>query len=171
MVSVCAPAEGLLPSEQIENMIESVIHQGGKASMRVLEDGSESIYELNCTYFDALVHKGDSNNANHVERFLTSQTIVMSLEEIPAFYIHSLLATPNDQQGVIDRDMNRAINRHRWDYPSLRDKLIDASSNQAIVLKALSERLKLRAKQAAFHPNATQFTLWVNRLKSRQLLH
>ena len=153
------PAEGLLPPAEIENMIEAVTNHGGKVSMRVLADGSESIYELNCTYFDALGHKGESTDENHIERFLTSQTIVMSLEGIPAFYIHSLLATPNDQQGVIDRDMNRAINRHRWDYPHLCDKLADTNTNQSIVLTALSKRLKLRAKQAAFHPNATQFTL------------
>ncbi len=153
------PAEGLLPPEEIKSIIENVTAQGGKASMRVLEDGSESIYELNCSYFDALGRKDKPGDTYHIERFLSSQTIVMSLEGIPAFYIHSLLATPNDQQAVLDRDMNRAINRHRWDYPSLIAKLADANSNQAIVLNALSERIKLRAKQAAFHPNATQYTL------------
>lgn len=154
------PAEGLLPPEEIRLMIDSVTGQGGKASMRLLEDGSESIYELNCTYFDALgAQRDEPDDSSHIERFLTSQTIVMSLEGIPAFYIHSLLATPNDQQAVIDRSMNRAINRHRWDYSSLCKQLADNNSNQAIVLKALSMRLKVRAKQAAFHPNATQFTL------------
>lgn len=153
------PAEGLLPPAEIESMVETVTKNGGKSSMRVLGDGSESIYELNCTYFDALGNPDEPNDTYHIERFLTSQTIVMSLEGMPAFYIHSLLATPNDQQGVVDRAMNRAINRHRWDYSTLRKKLKDANTNQAIVLKALSKRLKLRARQAAFHPNATQFTL------------
>ena len=87
------------------------------------------------------------------------RTIVMSLEGIPAFYIHSMLATPNDHDGVERRGMNRAINRHRWDYPTLLARLDDPESDQARVLAEMSRRLKIRAKQAAFHPNATQFTL------------
>ncbi len=153
------PAEGLLPPAEIKEMTDTITGLGGKASMRTLEDGSEAVYELNCTYFDALSTTFKGDDANHIERFLTSQTIVMSLEGIPAFYIHSLLATPNDHEAVTYRNMNRAINRHRWDYPVLNDKLADSTSNQAVVLKVLSERLVLRAKQPAFHPNATQFTL------------
>lgn len=95
----------------------------------------------------------------HFERFICSQTLVMSLEGIPAFYIHSLLATPNDHEQVEHRGMNRAINRHRWDYPTLRGLLDDPASPQARVLDALTGRLKLRGKQTAFHPNATQFTV------------
>ncbi len=153
------PAEGLLPPDEIQQMVDTVISAGGRASMRALEDGSEAIYELNCTYFDAMRCTFDGPDDLHIARFLTSQTIVMSLEGIPAFYIHSLLATENDQQAVERRQMNRAINRHRWDYPTLRARLTNPDTNQAKVLSALSERLRLRARQPAFHPNATQFTL------------
>ncbi len=55
--------------------------------------------------------------------------------------------------------MNRAINRHRWDYSELQERLADPTTNQARVIAALSERLRIRARQPAFHPNATQFTL------------
>jgi sucrose phosphorylase len=153
------PAEGLLPEPEIANMVTTVTDAGGRASMRTLEDGSEAIYELNCTYFDALSRTFDGPDEHHINRFLTSQTIVMSLEGIPAFYIHSLLATGNDQQAVKKRKINRAINRHRWDYPTLRAMLANTDTPTARVLAALSERLRLRARQPAFHPNATQFTL------------
>jgi sucrose phosphorylase len=83
----------------------------------------------------------------------------MSVEGIPAFYIHSMLATPNDHAQVERRGMNRAINRHRWDYPALNDLLDDPETPQARVLGALTDRLRIRAKQPAFHPNATQFTM------------
>lgn len=143
-------------------MITTITEQGGKISMRKLPDGSETVYELNCTYFDALAQPFEGGEEHHIERFLTSQTVVMSLEGIPAFYIHALLATPNDQQGVLERDMPRAINRHSWDYTALQQKLIDAASNQSTVLDALSTRIRLRSEQPAFHPNATQFTLRVD---------
>jgi sucrose phosphorylase len=83
----------------------------------------------------------------------------MSLEGIPAFYIHSLLATRNDHEAVERRGMNRAINRHRWHYPELRERLSDPGSDQSKVMRGMSERLRLRSRQPAFHPNATQFTL------------
>jgi sucrose phosphorylase len=98
-------------------------------------------------------------DAHHHERFICSQTIVMSLEGIPAFYIHAMLATPNDYDGVNRRGMKRAINRHRWDYPTLRKKLDDPATSQARVMADLSDRLLIRQKQVAFHPNATQFTV------------
>ncbi|MFK7889956.1 MAG: hypothetical protein AB8B63_04000, partial [Granulosicoccus sp.] len=52
-----------------------------------------------------------------------------------------------------------AINRHRWDYEQLKSLLDDPASDQARVLSALSKRLRLRSRQPAFHPDATQFTL------------
>lgn len=153
------PAEGLLPDTEITRMIETVQSEGGLVSMRALPNGGQSVYELNCGYFPALTKTFEGDEDLHINRFLTSQTIVMSLEGIPAFYIHSMLATPNDHDGVERRGMNRAINRHRWDYPGLQAQLANPDSDQARVLGALSERLRIRARQLAFHPNATQFTL------------
>ena len=153
------PAEGLLAEAEIDRMIETVKSAGGLASMRALPGGGEAVYELNTSFFDAVGHTFKGEDGHKIDRFVCSQTIVMSLEGIPAFYIHSLLATPNDLEGVERRGINRAINRHRWDYPQLQALLADPESDQAQVLHRLSDRLKLRARQAAFHPNATQFTL------------
>ena len=153
------PAEGLLPEDEKEQMIQTVRDLGGLVSMRALPDGGEAPYELNTTFFDACGRTFKGEDDLHLERFICSQTIVMSLEGIPAFYIHSLLATPNDHASVEKRGMNRAINRHRWDYPDLRERLEDPTTQQAQILGALSERLRIRAEQPAFHPNATQFTL------------
>ena len=153
------PVEGLLPEAEIARMIETVKGQGGRASMRALPGGGEAVYELNTSYFDAMGATFAGETVLKIERFLCSQTIVMSLEGIPAFYIHSLLATANDIEAVEKRGQNRAINRHRWDYPDLRARLADPGSDQSRVLAALTARLRLRARQPAFHPNATQFTL------------
>ncbi len=153
------PAEGVLPQGEIDQMIDCVRAGGGLVSMRSLPGGGEAPYEVNCTYFDALSRTFEGGEGSKVERFICAQTIPMGLEGIPAFYIHAMLATANDHEAVERRGMNRAINRHRWDYPQLKTRLSDAQSDQSRVLMALSERLKIRAKQAAFHPNATQFTL------------
>ncbi|MBO6777949.1 MAG: sugar phosphorylase [Marinibacterium sp.] len=153
------PAEGVLPPEEKDRMIETARAAGGLVSMRALPDGGEAPYELNVSLFDAMRRTFAGEDDHHIARFLCSQTIPMSLEGIPAFYIHSLLATPSDHDAVERRSMNRAINRHRWHYPDLLAFLADPGSDQARVLKGLSERLRIRSRQTAFHPNATQFTL------------
>jgi sucrose phosphorylase len=153
------PAEGVLPDAEKEKVIDTVRDLGGLVSMRTLPDGGESPYELNTTFFEAMGRTFKGVDAHHFERFICSQTIVMSLEGIPAFYIHSLLATSNDHAQVKHRGMNRAINRHRWDYPTLESLLADPTTIQARALETLTQRLKLRGQQTAFHPNATQFTV------------
>ncbi|SFB07947.1 sucrose phosphorylase [Poseidonocella pacifica] len=153
------PAEGLLPQEEIDRMIDTVRDLGGLVSMRALPDGGEAPYELNTSFFEATGRTFEGPDDHHVSRFLCSQTIVMSLEGIPAFYIHSMLATPNDRDAVLRRGMNRAINRHRWNYPELKESLSDPETVHARVLKLVSDRLRIRAEQPGLHPNATNFTL------------
>ncbi len=153
------PAEGLLSEEDIEQVITAVKAHGGLLSMRSLPGGGEKPYELNITYFEALKGTVKGPDAHQIMRFLCSQTIVLSLEGIPAFYIHSLLATPNDHEGVEKTGVNRAINRHRWNYPELRAALDDPETVHAQVLTRLKRRIAIRTRQPAFHPNATQFTL------------
>ncbi|MFO8126439.1 alpha-amylase family glycosyl hydrolase [Yoonia sp.] len=153
------PAEGILPVQEQARMIDTIKDIGGLVSMRALPDGGEAPYEINTTYYEATAQTFAGKDNYHFARFICTQTIVMSLEGIPAFYIHSMLATPNDHAQVAHRGMNRAINRHRWDYPTLNSLLDDPETLQSQVLAALSQRLRIRARQPAFHPNATQFTM------------
>lgn len=153
------PAEGILPPDEIENVIDTARRNGGLVSTRTTPDGGEAPYELNITFFDALRGTFQGEDAFHIERYLASQTVVMALEGIPAFYIHTLLATGNDLESVEKTGLKRAINRHRWNYPDLRARLADASSPTRIVLDEIKRRLSIRGRQPAFHPNATQFTL------------
>jgi sucrose phosphorylase len=153
------PAEGILPEDGIRAMIDTVRRHGGLVSMRALPGGGEAPYELNVTFYDALRGTVAGEDGWHFDRYIASQTIVMALEGIPAFYIHALLGTGNDLDGVAKTGVNRAINRHRWHYPDLQAALADPASTQARVLAEMKRRLALRGRQPAFHPNATQFTL------------
>ncbi|WP_375172729.1 sugar phosphorylase [Pseudooceanicola sp.] len=153
------PAEGTLKPEEIAQVIATVRSFGGLVSMRTLPGGGESPYELNITWFEAMKGTFAGEDAHQVARFLASQTLVMALEGIPAFYIHALLATANDIEGVEKSGHNRAINRHKWDYGNLQARLADPTTPQHVVLDALKRRIDIRRRQRAFHPNATQFTL------------
>ncbi|WP_376872876.1 sugar phosphorylase [Albirhodobacter sp. R86504] len=153
------PAEGLIPDEQLATMIETVQGFGGRVSLRSLPDGSRKPYELNVALFDALKGTVEGEDAHQLARFICSQAIALGMEGIPGIYIHSLLATPNDVEGVERMGYNRAINRARLDYPTLQKELADPSNARAIVLNTLKHFMNVRAKQPAFHPDATQFTL------------
>jgi sucrose phosphorylase len=69
------------------------------------------------------------------------------------------LGTQNDYQKLKNTHHNRAINRHRWQEQALHSALADESQHHNKVLARLQSLLKIRIKQPAFHPNATQFTL------------
>ena len=153
------PTEGLLEEQEFATLIDTMRNFGAKISMRSKADGSESPYEINISLFDALQGTAKGTDQWQVERFLCSQTVMMSLEGIPAFYIHSLLATANDVEGVEKTGHNRSINRHCWDKERLDQLLDDPTTPQAIVLKELSRLIQIRRQQKAFHPNATQYTL------------
>ena len=153
------PAESLLSDEAIGEMVETVKSFGGRVSMRQLSDGSMRPYEMNVSLFDALKGTVKGEDEHNIARFLCSQTIAMALEGIPAFYIHSLLATSNDYEGVEKSGHNRAINRHRWNYDALQEALADETTQHAKVFNAMRELIGIRTRQPAFHPNATQFTL------------
>lgn len=153
------PAEGLLPNEDIDQMLQKTRDFGGLINMRAMPDGSQKPYELNITFFDMMKGTAEKEDEHQFDRFICSQTIVLALEGIPAIYIHALLATPNDLEGVRKSKVNRAINRHRWDYPTLRAHLADETSTHSHALNEINRLCKIRKTQPAFHPNATQFTM------------
>lgn len=153
------PAEGLLREEEYQTLLTKMQEFGGKISYRQQPDGSESPYEINISWFSAMKGTMEGEDQWQIERFLCSQTIMLALEGIPAFYIHSLLATSNNEENVVKTGQNRAINRHKWDYQELKAQLENPQSDQSIVLNKLSRLIKIRRQQPAFHPNATQYTL------------
>lgn len=153
------PAEGLLNEREIDVMIDTVRSFGGLVSMRSCADGIERPYEMNVTFFEALKGTVAGPDEFQIDRFLCSQTIMMALEGIPAFYINSLTATGNDIDGYERTRHNRAVNRYRWDLHELETVLDDTRSVHGRVFSELTRRIRLRRRQKAFHPNATQFTL------------
>jgi sucrose phosphorylase len=153
------PAEGLLDEDEYNTLLDTMRQFGGKISMRKKPDGSESPYELNISLFDAMKGTIKGEDKWQIQRFICSQTIMMSLEGIPAFYIHSLLGTHNDYEKLQQTGINRSINRHHWQLKELEQKLSHPHSEHSIVFRELCRRIQIRRLQAAFHPNATQYTL------------
>lgn len=154
------PAEGLLSDEEIDKMSNLMARFGGKVSMRTVKEGEQRPYELNIALFDAC--KGTLQNGEdpyQFDRFICAHTVMLALEGIPAFYIHSLFGTTNDYERVEKSGQSRSINRSQLQLDDLRDRLEDLSGHHARVFAELKHLLNIRRHQPAFHPNAAQFPL------------
>lgn len=132
---------------------------GGRISWRTGLDGEMRAYEVNIALFDALKGTVKGEDQLGEDRFICAHAIMLALEGIPAFYIHSLLATGNDYEKLRNTQHNRAINRHCWQLQEVDKALNNFASPHARVYKRLKELISIRRRQDAFHPNATQFTL------------
>tara|TARA_R110002072_G_scaffold97995_2_gene215726 strand:- start:9826 stop:11550 length:1725 start_codon:yes stop_codon:yes gene_type:complete len=153
------PVEGLLNEEEITELVATMESFGGEISWRALDDGKNKPYEINITLYDAL--KGTIENGVdqwQQERFICAHTIMLALEGLPAFYIHSLFATENDYDKFKNTNNKRAINRHDWQCDEL-EALLNTENHHSAVFTRLKKLITIRKNQAAFHPNATQFTL------------
>ena len=148
------PLEGILPHDEILGLADEIRQKGGFVSMRRLEDGSESPYELNSTYFSAL--SDPKNEEMGMARFQCSQAVALAMKGIPAVYFHSLCGTPNDLEGYKVTKRNRTVNRKKWDQDALNQILDDHETLPAQIFSWYSRTLRMRAGCPAFHPEAPQ---------------
>jgi len=154
------PTDGLLTEEEKQRLINTMDSFGGKVSYRRTPDGRDQPYEINIALYDALQGTAESGRDHwQLQRFVCAHTVMLALEGIPAFYIHSLLATENDLERVEHTGRLRSINRSQWQLDDLEQKLGAPLSHHSKAFQELKRLIAIRRKQPAFHPNATQFTL------------
>lgn len=151
------PLQGLVPDRDIKWLASQVKKRGGRVSMKANSDGSQSPYELNISYIEALRVADDTELS--LARFLVSQAIILAFQGIPALYIHSLLGTGNDIEGMEKTGQNRAINRKKWDMDELLEQLDCPDSTNARIFRKLSQWLQVRKQHPAFHPGSSMEVL------------
>jgi len=145
------PLEGILPPQALNDLIEVVNTNGGQVSYKRNPDGTDSPYELNITYVDAILADEKSTRA---DRFLASQAIQYALPGVPATYIHSLLGSRNWTEGVRKTGRARTVNRQKLQAEDVIKELEDPKSFRSRVFYPYIDLIKTRKKQPAFHPNA-----------------
>lgn len=154
------PTDGLLTDEEKQALVNTMERFGGKVSYRRTADGSDQPYEMNIALYDALKGTAETGPDHwQLQRFICAHTIMLALEGIPAVYIHSLFGTENDHARVEHTGRFRSINRSQWEVGRLESELDNRLSHHSEVFNQLTHLIDIRRGQAAFHPNATQFTL------------
>lgn len=148
------PVEGKLDLSEVQILLDAVTRNGGRINYKNNSDGSKSPYEMNINYMDALKMEGDTVEG-HCDRFLAAQGILYSLVGVPGIYIHSLLGSGNDIEGMEKSGINRRINREKLDYTNLVEGLKTDERRQR-VLKGNKKMLMVRQGEPCFNPYGRQ---------------
>ena len=80
---------------------------------------------------------------------------MFSIEGIPAVYFNSIFGKANDEYKYVISNNKRDLNRYKWNKVKLDRFLKDKKSKQKIYYNHITNLLKIRKKQKAFHPNAS----------------
>lgn len=151
------PARDVLSEPDFRSLVERSLLHGGRVSYKHNLDGSESPYELNINYFDALSNPGSLEPVDlRVARFCGAHAIMFSLIGVPGIYFHSLFGSRGWPAGLQLTGQNRSINRQKLELQALEMELHDPLTLRSRVFTALVRLLKIRQEQPAFDPYGKQ---------------
>jgi glucosylglycerate phosphorylase len=151
------PVRGILPIEDIDALVEKTLEHDGLVSYKHNSDGTQSPYEMNINYFDALSNpQGNELLELQVDRFMTAQAVMLSLVGVPGIYFHSLFGSRGWREGVVLSGRNRTINRQKFDLATFESELADRSSLRYLVFSRYTQLLRARSASSAFHPHGEQ---------------
>lgn len=137
---ICIPdVEGLLPEEKISDLIENVSSRAGDSILRRSAANVHSvgaIYQLTCTYYDALKQNDDA--------YICARAIQFFTPGIPQVYYVGLFAGSNDIELMNDTGEARDINRHFYSLQEADEAL------EKPVVRRLLELIRFRNRYPAF---------------------
>jgi sucrose phosphorylase len=154
----------LIPPEDIQALVDLAAAHGGRISYRTNPDGSQSPYELNINYFDALSDPASGEEQQiQIDRFIAAHAIMFSLVGVPGIYFHSLTGSRGWAEGILETGRNRTINRQKLALDILKGELADPTSLRSQVFRRMKQLLDVRASQPAFNPYGEQQVLDIDR--------
>jgi sucrose phosphorylase len=134
---------GLLSPEELDRLVEA-IHAGSGGASRQATGAAASnmdIYQVNCTFYDALGRDDD--------RYLLARALQFWTPGIPQVYYVGLLAGSNDMDLLARTRVGRDVNRHYYTRAE-----IDADLARPVV-RALCRLIRFRNRHSAFEGSLT----------------
>lgn len=129
---------GLVPPQELDELVE-VIHRNSQGGSKLATGAAASnldLYQVNCTYYDAL--------GRDDLRYLLARALQFFLPGIPQVYYVGLLAGHNDLELLARSGVGRDINRHYYTRAEL-----DAEPARPVV-QSLCALIHLRNEHPAF---------------------
>ena len=154
--------EGIMDDQRIHNLLVESEKRGGLVSHRRLSNGDDQPYELNISWWSAMSNEGSDNTLFQFERFLLSQLFTLSIKGVPAFYLPSVLASPNDIDSFRKTGQRRDLNREKFEANQLLDVLKNFDSPASKNISYLTHIVKVRSRLKAFHPEASMKCISTN---------
>jgi len=145
------PIKDILSDEEVQSIVTSVKENGGLVSYRAEADGSQTPYELNCSYIDALSSPSESQ-VLRVKKMLVTQATVLAMPGVPGIYFHSLVGSQNYHDGVKHSGVNRTINREKYNVDWLENELSKQGSLQKTMFDSYKRLISIRTSEEAFNP-------------------
>ena len=147
--------EGLMDQERFHQLLVGCEKRGGLISHRKMENGEDSPYELNISWWSAMTDAGVDPSYLQLQKFLLSQILIMSLKGVPAFYLPALLASKNDLQTFGRTGERRDLNREKFEANSLFNELADKRSLASQIIQKLNSAISIRSEEISFHPDSS----------------
>lgn len=137
---ICIPdVEGVLPEDKIHNLISNIDARSADPILRRSAANIHSvgaIYQLTCTFYDALMQNDDAYIAARAIQFFTPG--------IPQVYYVGLLAGCNDEELMHKTGELRDINRHYYSLEEVEEEV------KKPVVQRLLRLMRFRCRYPAF---------------------
>jgi sucrose phosphorylase len=129
---------GLLTAGEIGNLVETIHARSNGESRQATGAAANNLdlYQVNCTYYDALGRRDDE--------YLIARALQFFAPGIPQVYYVGLLASTNDLDLLRRSGVGRDINRHYYSGNEIESELLRP------VVQSLCELMRFRNTHAAF---------------------
>ena len=129
---------GLVPPAELDALVERIHLNSGGSSRQATGAAACNLdlYQVNCTFYDALGREDDA--------YIAARSVQFFLPGVPQVYYVGLLAGENDTALLAQTDVGRDINRHRYSRTE-----IDAALARPVV-QELCALIRLRNMHPAF---------------------
>lgn len=154
------PVRDILTAEEIQALVDRTRRHQGYISLKANPDGTQSPYEMNINYFDALSDpQGNEPLEAQVARFRVASFIQLSLRGVPGIYFHSLFGSRGDREGAESSGIPRRINRRKFELAELESELASPNGLRGQVFGFFTGFLQQRARLEALSPQSPQTVL------------
>jgi len=129
---------GLLTPEQIDALVEAIHANSGGTSRQATGAAASNVdlYQVNCTFYDALGRDDDA--------YLIARALQFFTPGIPQVYYVGLLAGSNDMELLARTNVGRDVNRHFYSPAEIGEAL------SRPVVRALTRLIRFRSVHPAF---------------------
>ncbi len=145
------PVKGILNDNEIAIFEKQAKKNKGYVSYKSNDDGTQSPYELNCTYLDLVSEPNDSTTLK-AKKFMLTQAVMLTIPGIPGIYIHSLLGTENDTDSVEKSGIYRKINRAKLNLDQTMKDIHRKGHLRNLIFNAYKKLLETRINEPLFNP-------------------